>query len=238
MVAGQNDENLMHPNYNLGLSLIEGRYRQFLLSLSAKVNMLIGNAGLPIVSIRSFQSFAEMSKEALISSVRVELDQVAEKTAKEAHDAIIAELGGERNIDDQRVMDNSALIFDTFIRNLRSQADVDAQIALSVIRRVLLTPSKSKGDIEFSYTDRGGKRWKSDVYIRALWRMTNVSIATDAALITMQEYGVKTAYIVHSDDKHPSAGVSFDVGGDEWPSLYSKFFHPNTQAWISTRSPT
>lgn len=226
------DENLMYPNYNLGVDTVDRGYSQFLVSLSAKANSLIINSN-AVQAIKSFDDFAANLKSVTHSAIIKELTEDAWVVMTDTRSAVLHQVGAAKNVDDKTVHDNAAMLVGSFSSLLSSQMDIDIQTARNGLRRALMTPTKTKIGKEFVKLDRVGKKWKSDVIVRTMWRSTNVAIATDTALMTMDEYGYKIGYIVHPEQNHPSNNIPFRIGSPEWGDLYDKHFHPNTRAFIA-----
>lgn len=231
----EDDENLMYPNYNLGVDTVDRNYSQFLVSLSAKANSLIVSSN-PMAAMKSFDDFAANLKNLTHSSMVNDLKDSAWQIVTDTRAEILKQVGADKNVDDGAVHDNAAMLMVSFSSLLASQMDMDAQTARSGLRRALMTPTKTKIGKEFVKLDRVGKKWKSDVIVRTMWRSTNVAIATDTALMTMHEYGHNAGYIVHPDHNHPSHNIPFRIGSTEWSDLYDKHFHPNTRAFVSKES--
>ena len=85
-----------------------------------------------------------------------------------------------------------------------------------------------------SHTDRRGKSWKGDVYIRTVWRQAYVWSEAQATMSAIADHKKSLAVIVHPEDGHKSNGIIVSVSGNEgyptWEAVRDKHFHPNTRA--------
>lgn len=81
------------------------------------------------------------------------------------------------------------------------------------------------------FTDRSGRRWPSQKFVRALWRQTLLEFYVTAYMTIAAEYGEKQVLIWHPDSTHRYYGLEVSLldGGAGFDER-SAVFHPNSEA--------
>jgi hypothetical protein len=126
---------------------------------------------------------------------------------------------------------------------IRSYQKVALQIRLSAQSRAISVRTAAiehrmgnLGELQFYFHDRLSRKWSSNKFIRAVWRMTMLSIYNETVLLTLSDYGRQLAYIEHLDVKSPAHGVVLSMSSTSsyptYTEIRDEYFHPNSDAII------
>lgn len=81
------------------------------------------------------------------------------------------------------------------------------------------------------FTDRSGRRWPSQKFIRVVWRQAMLNAYLETYLLTAAERGEREVFVWHPDRTHRHFGerISLDDGSASF-ELKETVFHPNSDA--------
>ena len=158
-------------------------------------------------------------------------DTETDSDVVEHTDAIAVELEGALRVQLER--DIAAMCSELRHTALRAQLTASAG---GITRKSALAAMRSASPT-FQFTDRVGKRWASEKYIRTVWRLALVMAWNETAMLTMAERGVVQATIEHSDESFTERGTVISLADSTtsvmWDQVRDDVFHPNTSAWLS-----
>ena len=85
-----------------------------------------------------------------------------------------------------------------------------------------------------NFSDRRGKEWKGNVYVRTLWRQAYIWSEASSVMFMVADHKKSLAVIEHPEESHASNGIIISVTGADgyptWEQVRDKHFHPNSRA--------
>lgn len=88
--------------------------------------------------------------------------------------------------------------------------------------------------LEFNFTDRRARRTPSSKFIRNLWRQTLLSVFNETTLLTIADYGGKTAAVLKVVEGAVQKVETISLNGDglAYSDIRLELFHPNSNAYL------
>lgn len=104
----------------------------------------------------------------------------------------------------------------------------------SDVRRFIAT-TRANGLVTSRFTDKVGKSWRGDVFVRTVWRKFLVDVRADATIAALLANGQKFA-VLSNPGNAKADGLKFSIDNDfrykTWPEVKQEFFHPNSRSII------
>ena len=87
------------------------------------------------------------------------------------------------------------------------------------------------------FTDKSGKRWNGDTYVRTLWRQFSVDALANATVAALLANKQTTAKLVTTAPGKPGNNLVFSITNDfslpNWEEVRVKYFHPNSSILVA-----
>lgn len=202
---------------------------------------------------RMIAKATEMGQAFLDQEVYVS-GEVFDKIAREAHQTTLREIA---SIDAEQLTDRVSEHLEASRTYLLEEVFAQIRRDLSTMRKmgsdvVLETSlaSRSRGissrqalieyrlgnkaTLDFSFIDRGNRKWNSRKFIRTVWRHTMLSVYNETVMMTLADHGIKNAVVDHIDPNAESHGAVITFGSNSELPTYTEvrdvIFHPNSNA--------
>lgn len=95
----------------------------------------------------------------------------------------------------------------------------------------------SSTELHFFFHDRGNQKWPSRKFIRAVWRMSLLSIYNETVLLCLAQHGHGLAEVSTLSPKAGVSGMLIALGANSEHPTYSEIrsavFHPNADAILT-----
>ena len=92
----------------------------------------------------------------------------------------------------------------------------------------------NSAELHFFFHDRGGQKWPSRKFVRAVWRLHLLSLYNEVVLMTLADHGLDQAQVEHVNPKATSHGMIVSIASNSKYPIYSEIrnevFHPNADA--------
>lgn len=232
------------------------RYVNFLMSLRG---VLASTRSTPPKDTRAFSAIRTGSYEVarVYMDTEIEfLDRDLNRLQEHARALVRTEVLSGPPSSTYALSDYSEEIVTWFRQELRSQIERDINSAVQKRREIILDAtitSRTKGvplleayelaltrreGVNFYFTDRSGRRYPSQKFIRQLFRHTLLTAAVETFALEAASYGVTELEITHPDKNHSFNGELITLV--ETPNVLTladvrdDVFHPNSNAFLRT----
>lgn len=144
-----------------------------------------------------------------------------------------------------------------YASELRAQIERDVNVLIQKRRELVLaaqTTARSRGkdlnhaylqviasgreSVSFYFTDRSGRKYPSQKYVRQLTRHALLTFAVESYVLEAASFGVERVYVTHPDNNNSYSGETVTLVGE--PNVLSladireEVFHPNSNAFLTT----
>lgn len=102
------------------------------------------------------------------------------------------------------------------------------------VKRFIAT-TRTNGLITSRFTDKAGKSWRGEVFVRTVWRKFLVDVRADATVAALLANDQKFAVLSNPGNEQAN-GLKFSITNDfrykTWPEVKDEFFHPNSRSIV------
>lgn len=234
------------------------RYVSFLLSLRGVLGVALKTRPDDMRAFGEIRTGAYAVAEVYLASEVDHFADALQRVQKAAVDAVRAEVLSDDPVTDIELEDYADELLTWFRLELRAQIERDVNVIVSKRRELVLAAttaswsrrrdlntaylqlqSARRESVDFYFTDRTGRRYPSQKYVRQLVRHALLNFACESFVLEAASFGVDTVFVDHPDrnNSHNGEAISL-VGAANMLSLSDirdEAFHPNSNAFLTTQ---